>query len=242
MRAATRTGIRSLRWPVIGVPLALLCGVSRAQEDATALNSIEAQAAMRSRLESFMLLVTVTPKTQEMQDPSFTPRQFGLAVRVLESGAAAAAILTSEALIAATARIEVATASDPGHLFDARAIERPRGLAELACETPGPCEVARGAAAPVAPAGSCDPRRVLYALEPAGEGRFVLVPAVVAARGGVLPDDLALIQGLFARGTPLFDAEGRIAAIVVRPAEDGSPRSLAAPLSAAGPDQPEPPP
>lgn len=213
-------------------------GAIPAQEsDPDPLMTIEAQDRFRDRLRPHLLLVTVQPVPDPPLDPAFLPKKHGMAVRVAlpERGRA---VLTSAALVEGAGAIEVSSALEPERTVTASAEPTRGGLAEVRCArapddaTPGrasPCD--DGPPVEPALAGACDPDRVLYALVPAGARVFVVVRSVVADRGGVLPEDLALVQGRFPEGTPLFDASGRVAAVVVRPAADSSARSLAAPLA-----------
>ncbi len=213
-------------------------GAVPAQEsDPDPLVTIEAQERFRDRLRPHLLLVAVRPEPDPLLDPAFLPKRYGMAVRVAlaERGRA---VLTSAALVESAGAIEVSSALEPERIITAFASPTRGGLAEVRCArapdaaTPGwtsPCD--DGPSVEPAWAGACDPGRVLYALVPAGARMFVVVRTVVADRGGVLPEDLALVQGRFPEGTPLFDARGGLAAVVVRPAADSSARSLAAPLA-----------
>lgn len=210
--------------------------------------TIEEQRHHLERLLPYLILLSVSPKPDPLEDPMFVPRRHGMGVRVARSGQVV--VLTSAALVDGVGPIEVSTALAPDRTVKSSAHPEVGGLAEVRCEgaiggglLQGPSPCSEGPAASVAPAGACDPERVLYAVVPAGIGSFVLATTVVAARGGVLPDDLALVHGRFPEGTPLFDADDRVAALVVRPAWDSSNRCLAAPLSpmspttAVGPDE-----
>ncbi len=219
-------------------------GAIPAQEsDPRSLVTLEAQARFRDRLLRHLLLVTVLPKPDPLVDPTFLPRKHGMAVRVALPDRVV--VLTSASLVGDADGIEVSTALEPERGVKSSAVPTRGGLAEVRCvpireggEPGSPCD--QGPAAAAAPAGACDPDRVLHAAVPAGAGSFVLASTVVAARGGVLPEDLALVQGRFPEGTPLFDARGRLAAVVVRPAADSSARSLVAPLAPPGPASTEP--
>lgn len=236
--------MKRLEWLVLlvaGTAVVAAPGAGPAQEsDPDPLVTLEAQARFRDRLLPHLLLVTVLPKPDPLVDPAFLPRKHGMAVRV--SLAERVVVLASAALVEDAGDVEVSTALEPDRIAKAVPGPAPGGLAEVRC-VPGPdggspprtSPCADGPAAATAPVGGCDPDRVLHAVVPAGAGKFVLARTVVAARGGVLPEDLALVQGRFPEGTPLFDAHGRLAAVVVRPAADSSPRSLAAPLAPLGP-------
>ncbi len=235
--------MRSLGWWMLVAGIGAFPGAVPAQEDAPAtFLTLERQTASLDRLLPHLLLVTVRPEPDPLVDPAFLPRKHGMAVRV--ALAERVVVLTSAALVEGAGDIEVSTALQPERGVASSAAPTRGGLADVRCvptreggEPRSPCD--HGPAAVPAPAGACDPDRVLHAVTPAGAGSFVLVSTVVAARGGVLPEDLALVQGRFPEGTPLFDAEGRVAAVVVRPAADSSARSLAAPLEPPAPATPE---
>lgn len=248
--------MKRLEWlgPLVtGTVIAASPGAVPAQEsDPDSLVTFEAQARFRDRLLPHLLLLTVEPEPDPLVDPAFLPRKHGMAVRVALPERVG--VLTSAALVDGAGDIRVSTALEPERGVKSSAAPTRGGLAEVRCalatgsaaesrrrrgswSRSSPCD--DGPPAATAPAGACDPDRVLYAVAPAGAGSFVLASTVVAARGGVLPEDLALVRGRFPEGTPLFDARGRLAAVVVRPAADSSPRSLAAPLAPLGPGSTE---
>ncbi len=213
----------------------------RGEEAPNAPMTLEDEAALRGRILPHLLLVEVLPQGDPWLDPSFTPRRHGMAVRVTLAGRVV--VLTSAALVEGARELDVSTAVKPEQAARGTWAPAAGGLAEVRCllrsvgagpQAPSPCD--DGPAVAVAPAGASDPGRSVYAVVPAGAGRFVLVTTSIAARGVPLPEDLVLVQGRYPEGTGLFDAEGRVAAVVVRPAVDASLRSLAAPLAPRAPE------
>lgn len=229
--------------PILSVlVLAVAPGRVRSEDSGPlSLETIEGLSAYRDRLLPGLLLVTAVQRPDPFLDPSFLPRRHGMAVRVLWEGRVV--VLTSATLVADAGDIEVSTALKPDEAARADAQPWPGGLAVVRCwpieqdERHHPsCE--DGPAVIPAPRGACDPGSVLHVLVPANAGRFAVASTVVAARGGVLPEGLAIIQGRFPLGAALFDREGRLAAVVVRPAADSSPRMLVAPLAPPSPPEP----
>lgn len=212
---------------ILSVAVSQYATVGFGQEDKSIMQTIESQTIFREKVLPFLLLLTIVDKPSELADTNFLPKRFGLAVRVVAGDGVK--IFSSAALLQGAEFIEVSEAARPEKVVHCKAREHGAGLAQVVCDA-----TKEDTGASVAPAGSCDPGRTLYAVVPAGAGRFVVTATQVIARGEPLPEDLALVQGLLPQGTPLFDESCRVAAVVVRPALDHT-RSLVAPLSPKAP-------
>ena len=213
---------------------------SRADEgDAAALLTLEGEAALRDRLAERVVLLSVTSRAHPHQDAELAPRRFGQAVRARLDGKPA--LVTALAAVEESAAIELSRAGVPG-VAPAVVVERrsASGLATLLCgERCGPVKDAPVVEA--APPGACGPGRILFFVAPAGEAGLVLGHTIVTGKGEPTLPDLAVVGGQLPDGTPLFDSEGRLAAMAVRQLQASPARTLVTSFSPpAAP--PEPPP
>lgn len=202
---------------------------------AEALLTLSGESALRDLLGTHVVLVTVSPRPQQFQDPLFLSKRFGMGVRTRWKGQTV--LLTSLALVQEADRVEVSRVG--GSLFAPAKVSRlleKEGLAVLECLSAGkaPCD---SPPASLALPGAADPDRTLVFLVPASAGRSVVSSTVTGGQADPTLDGLIVITGEFLQGTPLFDAKGRVAAIVVRAALGGPGKSLATVLvPLTGPD------
>ncbi|NOZ00856.1 MAG: hypothetical protein GXP54_03080 [Deltaproteobacteria bacterium] len=197
------------------------------------LTTIEGEAKLRDLLAKKVIFVAVTPHPLEFQDPGFLPLRFGMAVRTLRGGHSV--ILTSLTLVkdADAVKLSMHGRKESVNANVKLSLDK-EGLAVLGCasgEGHGPCDAT---ISPVAPSGAADPGRLLFFLAPAG-GDLLTVSSVTSA-GNADPDleTLIVINGRLPSGTPLFDREGKVAAVVVRPTFGDLNRSLATRLAPPG--------
>jgi len=210
---------------------------------ADALLTLEGEAALRDRLSNKTLIVKVLPNPLPLQDTSFLPSRFGGAVRVEYNGDAV--VLTSYVLVGEAAKVELLLrpGSRPVATVHGSPDLREKGLAVLECtqdvavgkgpgrhgagKTQSPCGVKP---VQIAPRDATNTGRLLFYVVLSGDGRSVLSHTVSKGEADPKLPGLIVVYGRIPKGTPLFDTDGRVAAIVVRSAADSVDRVLAATL------------
>lgn len=233
----SRTGV-----PVVLWFLALAGVASPADGDpfqTGAMATLQGEAALRDRLGSRILLVTVTPKPLPFQDPGFLTRRLGLGVRTFHGGKPV--VMTSLTLVEESGGIEIVRPVSRRSV-PARVTQRleKEGLAILDClpedgagrgpgDGDGPCS------SPPVPLGVMvgESGQPLYFVLPADGDRLVVSSTRVEGTADPTMEGLVVVKGRIPFGTPLFDLEGAVVALVIRPAADLPSRSLAAVLAPA---------
>lgn len=207
--------------------------LAQAPADLPPMLTLEGEAASRTRLASQVLLVQAWPAPAPLEDASLVPSRIGMAAVVDLDGQIE--IWTSGDLVQDATRILLSLPADP-QTHPARTIRTREsdGLALLACE--GPCPALQHGAPPLAPEDACADGRSMTFVVPAGPGGLVLGHTTVAGPEAPPMDALILVPGRLPPGTPLFDPQGRPAAVVLRPQASRTDRVQAAPL------RPRPPP
>ncbi len=191
--------------------------------EADALLTLEGEAALRDRLWERVLLVTVKPAGEPMEDTSLIPEKFGQAARVTRDGKVE--ILTAGMLVEGAQAIRVVRTGRRGEgPAKAQPTDPANLLARLECD--GPC--AQAPALEVAPPEAWEPMRLLFFVLPGLPDQPILSHTESIGRQGTPFEAMIAVPGVLPPGTLLFDVKGRVVAVTVRGAPTRANWTLAA--------------
>jgi|GEM_PF-3970050 len=203
--------------------LFLVTATALGQQEAMLPVEMEKLESIRQALSAHIVFLSLKKVPNEMEDPLFLPE--GAATGVLVQRKSDVLVLTSETVLLEHELVGL-------HDRDGRKLEAGKGFLVIKSGVKGvKClDCSKGKGAFFASKSACSKGKVLWFILPAGGGHFVLGQTAIVSELGELPDDLLVVGGNLNAGAPLFSPDLRLAGIVVRKTEDGSGRSLVAPL------------